>query len=346
MQFVRNFWYGAVWSKDLIEEPISRRILEEPIVLYRAEDGTPVALADACPHRFVPLHAGKIVDGGNIRCPYHGLEFNREGACVRNPHTNGRIPPAAKVRAYPLAERHGMVWIWMGSRKPDPDLIPDLSVLDNAPVEMISPREWLVMKTNYVFIVENLLDLSHVMTLHEGLLGNEDMAQAEISVREEAGDLIVSRTMRDVNPPELIDLLYKGNNARVDTWNDVYLKGISCLVNELGINDPGSNRTGGTGLRGVHILTPIDDVSSYYHFCAVRVNPPARTVEEDVVIRNRMSELRTMAFAEQDAPILAAQQKAFLDPSVNTSRPALFDIDAGAARFARRREKFLAADVD
>ena len=62
---------------------LRRTLLNEPVVFFRQEDGTPVALADKCAHRHAPPR-GKAV-GDNIQCPYHGLEYNAAGDCVRVP---------------------------------------------------------------------------------------------------------------------------------------------------------------------------------------------------------------------------------------------------------------------
>ena len=85
--YLGNAWYVAAWSDDLTEgQLLARTILKEPVVLYRKSDGAVVALGDRCPHRFAPLHMGKIVHGDRVQCPYHGLEFDQTGACVLNPH--------------------------------------------------------------------------------------------------------------------------------------------------------------------------------------------------------------------------------------------------------------------
>lgn len=345
MTFIVNQWYGAIWSQDLGDAPVARRLLGKPIVLFRTDDGV-AALADVCPHRFVPLHLGKVVDGRAIRCGYHGLEFDRTGACVRNPHNAGRIPPAAKVESHQVAERHGMVWIWMGERDADPSLIPDYSFLDSADPQHISARDHLEIRSNYRTVVENLLDLSHASILHDGILGNDEALKAESEVEEQDGDLTVRRYMRDIPAPLLLDLLYKGDGSRVDHWADIRLMGVSNLLNTVGIAEPYTGRgPHGTGMRGAHILTPIDDATTLYQFCAVRMNPIAHDPERDAEIRDQLSRVRKMAFAEQDGPMMEAQQRLIQDPAVDTSRPALFDIDLGASRFARRHDKMLKADV-
>ena len=118
--FLKNGWYCAGWSGELSEAPIGRRMLDQPVMVFRSETGEAVALEGRCPHRFAPLHIGTI-EHDRITCPYHGLVFDRGGACVFNPH--GDIPKEAKLRTYPVAERDGIVWVWMGEpEKADPSL--------------------------------------------------------------------------------------------------------------------------------------------------------------------------------------------------------------------------------
>lgn len=354
MAFVRNQWYGATWSVDLHDKPFGLRVLDKPIVLFRTADGKVAVLDDLCPHRFVPLRLGTIVDGEHLRCGYHGLEFNRTGACVRNPHTNGRIPPAAKVRSYSAVERHGMVWVWLGDRRADPDLIPDLSPLDSdgssrGPKHHYVPtggRFSIVMKANYAVIVDNLVDLSHACVLHDTLLGNIEMADAELSVEDTDKGFIVRRLASDTTLPKLFSLLAKDDLERGDTWTDMELIGTTCLVNHIGVNEPRKGRNGGTGLLGVNILTPIDEETTLYHVDGVLVDPPERSIEDRIAVGKQMGELAGYAFSQQDKVILEAQQAALFDKSIDTSRPAMFDIDIGSARYARHLKALLAADVN
>ena len=94
--FLRNAWYVAAWDADVTHKLMPVTILGEPVVLYRREDGTPVALEDACPHRKLPLSMGKLI-GDQVECGYHGLTFDCEGACVRAPGSP-RIPPGFMSR--------------------------------------------------------------------------------------------------------------------------------------------------------------------------------------------------------------------------------------------------------
>ena len=76
--YPRNMWWVAARSDEIKGKPVSRWLLETPVVLYRLEDGTPAALYDRCPHRWAPLSEGHV-EGNKIICPYHGMQFNIEG---------------------------------------------------------------------------------------------------------------------------------------------------------------------------------------------------------------------------------------------------------------------------
>ena len=72
--FLRNYWYVAGYDHEIGSKPLGRIILGEPVVLYRLEDGTVVALEDRCAHRHLPLSMGKLV-GDTLECHYHGLRY-------------------------------------------------------------------------------------------------------------------------------------------------------------------------------------------------------------------------------------------------------------------------------
>lgn len=353
MAFVQNQWYAAAWSKDLKAEPLGLRIIGKPVVLFRTHDGVAV-LDDLCPHRFVPLRLGQVVDGQRIRCAYHGLEFDATGACAHNPHTDGRIPAAAKVKHYSAVERYGLVWVWLGARQADPALIPDMAMLDadGSPPRDGGPhrvptgsRFSIVMKAHYALIADNLLDLSHACVLHDTLLGNLEMADAELAIEDTARGFIVRRLASDTTLPKLFQLMSRDGLSRGDTWTDMELIDTTCFVNHIGVNAPGRGRVGGSGLLGVNILTPIDEETTLYHVDGVLVDPPQRTPEQHADIGRQMGELAAFAFSQQDKVTLEAQQAAMSDPALDTSRPAMFDVDIGSTRFARRLKAMLAADA-
>ena len=129
--FIKNCWYAAAWSSEIVNEIHATTIICEPLIVYRQPDGGVVVMEDRCCHRFAPLSKGRLEDGRNVRCMYHGMVFNSDGACIEIP-CQDKIPASAKIRTYPAVERGGWVWVWMGEAdKADPDLVPPVVDLDD-----------------------------------------------------------------------------------------------------------------------------------------------------------------------------------------------------------------------
>lgn len=344
MTFLRNAWYVAAWAKDLLNLGLEgRTFLGEPVVLYRDGQGVARALADTCPHRFAPLSRGSVGDNGRLTCAYHGLAFGPDGACVHNPH--GRIPPAS-VRAYPLVERHSILWIWMGDPDlADEDTIPAFPNLDPDADVSISQRDWIRMAAHHELITDNLLDLSHVSFLHYGILGNEDTIPAEIKVDRDGNKLVSRRWMENVRVPGMFDLLFKRDGGRVDMWTDMSWQPPGLMINDAGVTEPGAGKQAGTGIFGHHFLTPETETSTLYHFAAVLQNPRPAPPEVADEVRAKLTEMRRVAFGEQDAPMIEAQQKRKEAMDAAGIGPVLLSIDKGPEAYKNILKRLMAAEA-
>ena len=195
--FVRNAWYVAAWDHEITRTMMRRIVLDEPVVLFRTTEGKAVALEDRCCHRQAPLSMGKLV-GDIVHCPYHGLQFEPSGACVKVP-SQDRVPASAKVKSYPLVEKNHWLWIWMGDpAKADPALIEDFHWLDDP--KWRYGGNYLHVPSNYLLLVENLLDTTHLPFLHPESLGTGSFARSEFDVTREGDRIQVSRYDMDKPP--------------------------------------------------------------------------------------------------------------------------------------------------
>lgn len=171
--FVKNCWYVAAWEDEISEGklyPIS--IIDDPVVIFRKPDRGLVALEDRCCHRFAPLSKGRLEEGGNLRCMYHGLKFSPDGTCIEIPGQD-KIPPNARVRSYPVIGDRGWVWVWMGDPgRADPSLIPQVLGLGDPKYVMRTGS--IDYKANYQLINDNLTDFSHVSYVHANSFGATD----------------------------------------------------------------------------------------------------------------------------------------------------------------------------
>jgi phenylpropionate dioxygenase-like ring-hydroxylating dioxygenase large terminal subunit len=342
--YLRNAWYVAAWSDDLAEgQLLGRMILKEPVVLFRKADGNAAALDDRCPHRFAPLHMGKVLAGDRVQCPYHGLEFDPSGACVLNPHGNKHIPPRARVRSYPVTEKHKAIWIWMGDKPADPSKVPDFGVLDNVPEMHATKRDRLTIRANYELIIDNLLDLSHTSYLHDGILGNSETVESEITVDMEGDDVIVGRHASNAKTPGLFAILMPSGPEKVDKFTRMRWMAPSNLRLLTGVCMPGAIPDSGTGYHAIHMLTPESDKTTHYFFTAVRFNVLTADDKLNAQIQEKISTTRRFAFEEQDAPVIEAQQD-LIDASSTLVDPVTLAIDVGPVRYKQVLQKLIRAE--
>ena len=344
-KFLRNAWYVAAWGEELVDgKLLARKLLGDPVVLYRQSDGKAVALQDRCPHRFAPLSMGKVLQPGDrLQCPYHGLEFDSTGACVLNPHGAKNIPSRAKVISYPVVEKHLAVWIWMGDpEQADESKIPNFSVLDNVPELHLTPLDMINVKANYELVVDNLLDVSHTSYLHEGILGNQETVESDTPVEMDGDDVVVTRYSPNAVPPGMFKQFWPNCPDKIDKFSSTRWMAPCYLTLHTGICEPGAAKETGTGYHGIHMLTPEDEQSTHYFFTAVRwgVKTDDKTNEE---LRDKVAKLRRFAFEEQDGPVIEEQQRV-LNAAGRSLDPTILSVDVGPVRYKRVLEKLLAAE--
>ena len=333
--FLRNAWYMAGWVDDFCQAPLTHRtMLDEPIVFFKTGSGQWVALEDRCAHRFAPLSQGHLLEGCRVQCPYHGLEYDATGACVNNPHGAGRIPPSARVKVWPVVERHRALWVWMGDQTPQSDAIPDYSILDHAPTLHSTRLDYLSIRANYRLIIDNLLDLSHTSYLHEGLIGNADTVRSDTQCEVEGSDVIVTRHARDASAPAIFAQCWPDHPPRVDKVTRMRWMAPSSLRLLSCICEPGSDPMTGTGFHALHMLTPESAHTTHYFFTAVRFGVKTDDLALDLELQEKIARMRRFAFEEQDAPVIEAQQR-YLDRANRVLEPVLLEIDVGPARYRR-----------
>jgi phenylpropionate dioxygenase-like ring-hydroxylating dioxygenase large terminal subunit len=216
---VRNQWYVAAYADEIGEELFPRTILGEPLVFFRAEDGTPVSLADRCVHRRFPLSQSRR-EGDTIVCGYHGFTYDINGSCVSVP-AQKRIPRTARVAAYPVVELDSFIWVWIGDHdRADESLIPRAPWLADPGYTTVRGMEPLAAR--YSLLVDNLMDLSHETYLHGGYIGTPEVAETPIitEVDDEKGIVYVSRHMADAAcPPFYAEST--GIKSRITRWQDI-----------------------------------------------------------------------------------------------------------------------------
>jgi phenylpropionate dioxygenase-like ring-hydroxylating dioxygenase large terminal subunit len=164
-------WYAVLETDEVKQDkPVAFKRLNENLVFWRDSAGKVYTQRDVCPHRQAKLSAGKVV-GNNIQCPFHGFEFNGQGACQVIPANgkNGPRPKIFQVKSYPTREAHGFIWVWNGESRAEEDY-PPLPFFDGLEEYSYGTlrRHWA---THYTRAIENQLDLAHLPFVHYNTIG-------------------------------------------------------------------------------------------------------------------------------------------------------------------------------
>ncbi|MBO9580443.1 MAG: Rieske 2Fe-2S domain-containing protein [Sphingobium sp.] len=159
-----NCWWVAAFADEVTQALLGRWICDTPVLLYRKEDGTAVAMEDRCPHRSAPLHLG-CRRGDNVECGYHGFTFAPDGACVRVPSM--KAPPAALwIRTFPVVEDHPFLWVYLGDPAKIDDVPPPHRLEWATDPSFAIEYGRIDINANYMLLKENVLDLTHFGFVH------------------------------------------------------------------------------------------------------------------------------------------------------------------------------------
>lgn len=337
--YLRNAWYIAATAGEVSRAFRATRILGEDIVLYRTEAGAPVALTDACPHRKLPLSQGRL-KGDAVECGYHGLMFDSTGQCLRVPGVE-QAPQKIRVRSYPVVEKFGHVWIWMGE-----EALADTGAL--FPVEHYGEPDWALnggepidIACNYLLVCDNLLDPSHVAWVHQGSFGFAAAEQAPVTIDVGADGVTVSRWMMGIEVAPLFQSLvpFEGPCDRLQHYEVRYPAHalIIALLAPVGTGGPGRPIADGAYvMNSYNFMTPVDEDHTRYYYFQISNVPP-----RDEQTAAAMAKGIRDAFLE-DKIVLEACHAGIRKAAV---APINLPIDAGPLKFRRQLDKLIAAEV-
>ena len=188
-QMFRSYWMPALLAEELPANecpPVRVKLMSERLLAFRDTDGRYGLIDEFCAHRGVSLWFGRNEECG-LRCPYHGWKFDVQGQCLEVPSEPAESGFARKIKlkSYPLVERGGVLWTYMG----DPDKQPPLPEWEFAMVpdgqRFVSKR---LQESNWLQAMEGGIDSSHVSFLHRGDLHNDPLFKGAKGNQYNLGD--------------------------------------------------------------------------------------------------------------------------------------------------------------
>jgi phenylpropionate dioxygenase-like ring-hydroxylating dioxygenase large terminal subunit len=169
---INNQWYAILPSKLIKRDRIlAVTRLNLNLALFRTRGGELGCVVDQCTHRGAALSCGRV-EGNHLRCPFHGLEFDKDGKCKFIP-ANGRASKEDisrfNVRHYSVREQNGIVYLWYGEEGQETAELPFFGdYVDGSYAYSEIEDHW---NTHYSRSIENQLDVVHVPIVHHNTIG-------------------------------------------------------------------------------------------------------------------------------------------------------------------------------
>ena len=172
-ELLRRYWQPIALQAAVRQggAPDAIRIMGQDIVLFRDDKGILGALDRKCVHRCTDLALGRI-EGGGIRCPYHGWLFAVDGKVLDQPgEASATLKDRIRAKAYPVHEAGGAVWIYLGPG--EVPLFPKYPALQGTDAHLYTCR-WFG-DCNWLQASEGNIDPIHTSYLHQIELGTAEM---------------------------------------------------------------------------------------------------------------------------------------------------------------------------
>jgi phenylpropionate dioxygenase-like ring-hydroxylating dioxygenase large terminal subunit len=337
--FPLNAWYAAAWGHEVgRRQPLGRTVCNKRMVFWRSADGAITALEDACWHRLLPLSMGWL-EGDEVVCRYHGLAFDSKGQCTRMP-SQDKLNPQARVRAYPVVERHRFAWVWPGDPVlADVALVPDMHWNDDP--EWAGDGNTMFAQCDYRLFIDNLMDLTHESFVHATSIGNKHVAEAPLNTTHSGRTVTATRWMLDIDAPPFWRAQL-GKPGNVDRWQIIHFEAPCTIVLDVGValagtGAPNGDRSQGVNGRVLNTITPETYTTCMYFWSLVR-NYKLR----DQSLTTQLREANSKIFIE-DQVVVEAQQRA-IDALVNHPMRTL-NIDAGSMRARRIIDDMIESEI-
>ena len=302
-----NIWYVAEWSANVTDKPVKVKMLGREFVLFRDAGGKAACLSNTCCHRGASLAQGKRNDDGTVACVFHGWCFDARGRCTRIPsqaNPTADIPAAAKVDSYPVEERNGLIWVFLGERPEDAHPLFDMPEdVDPAWRRVTFSDSW---KANVHWAKMVDLDQVHLHIVH-GIPLNEDNPSRP---SEHTVEPLVNgfRTHLVSRPPPRGGAwaAMRQERTEVNSRLTFYIPGFT-LYGSIQIGMPG------TGFANVFysMSTPIDEENTMMYLIAYRNFMMEPEKDKDHLERNLRNVYQDKAIAEGHQPRRAPDQPVF-----------------------------------
>lgn len=231
---VKDFWYIVAESKELKKDQVlARKVMGEWLAVFRDENGEVVIMQDRCKHRAAQLSRGKVCHG-QLRCPYHGWVYDKEGQVVEVPSEGANFKQTAsrKGLTFQACEQDDYIYVCLAEQE-----------TKERPFEMRHYKEpgWHTVRlinhfeNNVTNCVENFIDIPHTVYVHPGIFRDPRKQQIDVDVQRKDGAVKASY----LNETDNFGWFSKMLNAKGGTiqhTDEFFMPNVSCVEYIFGPN--------------------------------------------------------------------------------------------------------------
>jgi len=201
---LRHYWQPVALSEELSGPRPARavRLMGQDFVLFRDEQGRVGLLDRRCPHRAADLSYGRLEDGG-LRCLFHGWLFDVTGQCIDTPGEpeSSRLCEHIRQPSYPVVEKSGIVFAWLGQG--EPPAFPDFDCFVAPGTHTFAFKGHF--GCNWLQALEVGIDPAHASFLHR-FFKDEDTSAAygrQFRGASAGTEIPMTRVLREFARPEI-----------------------------------------------------------------------------------------------------------------------------------------------
>jgi phenylpropionate dioxygenase-like ring-hydroxylating dioxygenase large terminal subunit len=330
-----NCWWVAAFSDEVGRDLLGRWLLDTPVLLYRREDGSVVAIENRCSHRGAPLSLG-CLKGDTVQCGYHGFTFDSDGECIQVPSMKAPLP-AARIRSFVVVERAPFVWVWLG----DPNRIDSVAPPHHPDwignPEFAERHGHMEIAANYLLLKENVLDLTHFGYVHASSFKITDWVDPpRFSMKSETSGYHQSFSN---SPLPSVFAEPKGVAPGTPYNRENYGSFVTpaLQIAAVDLSDPETGRMTGR-FRVIHATTPIDSTHMHYFWVL------GRDFGTGEAAMSALAEITKIGFAEDETMIEAIQAMQIRDPRGSAAPEITVKMDTAGIQARRIVQKWMDRD--
>ena len=241
-----------------------------------------------------------------------------------------------KVKTYPVEEKYGFIWIWMGEKEPNYDALHNYEPLVSGHENSVG-YTYMNMPVNYELIIDNVMDLSHIDYLHGEIITTRGQLSPVTPKIQQGPQSINARWEWCQQPAMMIfaNFLPRPEDSAAHYF-DITWRPPANVQLTVGAVQDGKSFDEAINQYDLHTVTPETETRTHYFFATRRNH-----IEEDAEYNEMKIKGMHDAFWDEDEPVVRAVQEEMGTKDFWSLDPVLMSNDIASVKVRRLLQKIM-----